>query len=91
VSYIDPENINGLNLYAYCNNNPVMYSDSSEHLGILATFLIATVTGELKVEELKLESKLLNMVRTFMFGNRMKYVLKHFWELLLDLLMVWKV
>ena len=25
VSYLDPETINGLNLYAYCGNNPVMY------------------------------------------------------------------
>ena len=24
ISYIDPETINGLNLYAYCGNNPVM-------------------------------------------------------------------
>src|SRR5690554_6211115 len=28
VSYLDPENINGLNLYAYCGNNPVMCYDS---------------------------------------------------------------
>ena len=28
VSYIDPETINGLNLYAYCGNNPVMRTDS---------------------------------------------------------------
>ena len=27
VSYIDPETINGLNLYAYCSNNPVMGYD----------------------------------------------------------------
>ena len=25
--YLEPESINGLNLYAYCNNNPVMYCD----------------------------------------------------------------
>lgn len=24
---MDPERVNGLNLYAYCNNNPVMYID----------------------------------------------------------------
>ena len=29
VSYLDPEHINGLNLYAYCWNNPVMYTDST--------------------------------------------------------------
>lgn len=27
VSYLDPESINGLNLYAYCGNNPVMGYD----------------------------------------------------------------
>ena len=27
VSYLDPETIGGLNLYAYCNNNPVMNID----------------------------------------------------------------
>ncbi len=27
VSYLDPEHINGLNLYAYCGNNPVMGYD----------------------------------------------------------------
>ncbi len=29
VSYLDPEHINGLNLYAYCGNNPVMFTDST--------------------------------------------------------------
>ena len=27
VSYLAPDNINGLNLYAYCSNNPVMNVD----------------------------------------------------------------
>lgn len=27
VEYLNPAAINGLNLYAYCNNNPVMYTD----------------------------------------------------------------
>ena len=27
ISYLDPETINGLNLYAYCGNNPVMRTD----------------------------------------------------------------
>ena len=29
ISYIQPTEINGLNLFAYCGNNPVMYSDPS--------------------------------------------------------------
>ena len=28
ISYIQPTEINGLNLFAYCGNNPVMYVDS---------------------------------------------------------------
>ena len=31
VSYLDPQSIHGLNLYAYCLNNPVMYVDPSGH------------------------------------------------------------
>ena len=27
IEYLDPKTINGLNLYAYCGNNPVMYTD----------------------------------------------------------------
>ena len=29
IEYLDPAVIHGLNLYAYCGNNPVMYSDGS--------------------------------------------------------------
>jgi RHS repeat-associated protein len=29
VSYLDPDSVNGLNLYAYCANNPVMHTDPS--------------------------------------------------------------
>lgn len=29
IDYLDPENLNGLNLYAYCLNNPVMLTDST--------------------------------------------------------------
>ena len=31
VAYIDPETIGGLNLFAYCGNDPVMYADKSGH------------------------------------------------------------
>ena len=40
VDYIAPDLIGGLNLYAYCNNNPVMYSDPEGHF-----FLLALVIG----------------------------------------------
>ena len=31
ISYLDPTSINGLNLYCYCMNNPIMYADPSGH------------------------------------------------------------
>ena len=31
TAYLDPETPNGLNLYAYCNNDPVNYCDPSGH------------------------------------------------------------
>lgn len=34
LDYLEPESINGLNLYAYCSNNPVMYADPSGHFAI---------------------------------------------------------
>ena len=32
TGYLDPETPNGLNLYAYCNNDPVNYADPSGHM-----------------------------------------------------------
>ena len=42
VDYIAPDLIGGLNLYAYCNNNPVMYSDPD---GTFVWALIGAVAG----------------------------------------------
>ncbi len=33
TSYIDPESVNGLNLYCYCSNNPVNRYDVNGHFG----------------------------------------------------------
>ena len=47
IDYADPESINGLNLYAYCLNDPVMGYDPNGH-SLLAIFIIlatATIIG----------------------------------------------
>jgi hypothetical protein len=52
VEYLDPESINGLNLYAYCGNNPVNMVDSSGHapwwvkllIGIGAILVLGVIT-----------------------------------------------
>ncbi len=43
VEYLDPETIGGLNLYAYCNNNPVMFSDPEGHMPKLWQWIVAGV------------------------------------------------
>ena len=50
ISYIQPTDINGLNLFAYCGNNPVMYVDPYGHewwhwlIGGLIVIGLATLT-----------------------------------------------
>ena len=43
IEYLSPETINGLNVYAYCLNNPVMYTDPSGT--IILTLLIMGLVG----------------------------------------------
>ena len=43
ISYLDPESINGLNLYAYCGNNPVMRVDPDGNAFV--SILIAMAIG----------------------------------------------
>ena len=44
VSYVNPKDINGLNLYAYCNNNPIMYYDPSGRF-LIALIVVGAIIG----------------------------------------------
>ena len=41
TAYLDPESVNGLNLYCYCGNDPVNYCDPSGHMAEWAINLLS--------------------------------------------------
>ena len=43
--YLDYESINGLNLYAYCLNSPVMYADPTGHFVFTTAMLVGLIIG----------------------------------------------
>ena len=49
IDYLDPESINGLNIYVYCGNNPIMYVDPNGNfivsIGVSLTLICAAVLG----------------------------------------------
>ena len=45
TAYLTPESVNGLNLYCYCNNDPVNYADPSGHFLISTAVLIGAIVG----------------------------------------------
>ena len=45
INYLAPQSINGLNLYAYCLNNPVMYVDPTGESFILAMIIGGAIAG----------------------------------------------
>ena len=62
IEYLDPESINGLNLYCYCMNNPIMYADPSGHFPV-AALIIGTVIG-------LVSGGLLSGLKSYDDGNR---------------------
>ena len=45
INYLDPKTIGGVNLYAYCLNNPVMYVDPTGHSAIVTALIIGAIVG----------------------------------------------
>jgi RHS repeat-associated protein len=45
VGYLDPATPSGLNLFVYCNNNPVMYIDQSGNFPVLAFLSLIALVG----------------------------------------------
>ena len=50
VSYLEPETIGGINLYAYCLNDPVNYIDPSGHFPALLLSVIISMSVSLLAE-----------------------------------------
>ena len=46
ISYLDPETVNGLNLYTYCLNDPVKYVDPTGH-AVVSLVIALAITGAL--------------------------------------------
>jgi RHS repeat-associated protein len=45
TAYLDPESVNGLNLYCYCGNDPINYCDPSGSSAIVIGAIIGAVLG----------------------------------------------
>lgn len=58
IEYLDTNSINGLNLYCYCFNNPIIYVDSSGHFPVAIDAITTLVDGIMFLYEFGLNCSL---------------------------------
>ena len=58
IEYLEPDNVLGLNLYAYCYNNPIMYVDSTGHFPVAIEIITTIIDGAMGLYEFGLNYSL---------------------------------
>lgn len=61
IEYLDPESVNGLNLYCYCSNNPIMFKDSTGHFPVAIDAMITFFDGSIDLYSVILKHSLKSM------------------------------
>ena len=73
IKYLAPETLNGINLFAYCLNNPVMGKDPQGTFGILASLLIvAAITLAVVAVDAIIETEILMNSEQYSVDNVVK-------------------
>ena len=73
IKYLAPETLNGINLFAYCLNNPVMETDPQGTFGILASLLIvAAITLAVVAVDAIIETEILMNSEQYSVDNVVK-------------------
>ena len=81
TKYLEPKTINGLNLYAYCLNNPILYGDPNGNsmsflamvaigalVGMVSSAIISTMSYVLTAQEISAEELVSSAVRGAVSG-----------------------
>ena len=75
IEYLEPKKVAGLNLYAYCNNNPIMYIDPNGHK---TKPFIAVYKND--TQTINLDSRIIFAPFSVSFSYVVSYSNMTFWE-----------